>query len=67
MKRGEKVIVRAYPNKMLERVVWDEDNTYVVVCRPEVYATATLLGTEPESVMGFPKEDVTRIPDTGSR
>jgi len=58
MNRGDKVIVSAYPDKRLERLVWDEHESYIVVCRPEVYAAATLFGVEPDSIMGFPKEDV---------
>lgn len=58
MKRGDVVKVRAYPDKVLDRVVWDEAETYILVCRPEVYRKAVAFGTEPEGFMGFPKEDV---------
>lgn len=58
MQRGDVVVVRAYPNKQLERVVWEEHKSYVLVCRPEVYDEAVKQGVEPESWMGFPKEDV---------
>lgn len=58
MERGDRVKVRAFGNRVLDRVVWDDCGTYVAVCRPEVYASASLLGREPIAVMGFPKEDV---------
>lgn len=58
MNRGDLVTVKAYPDKLLERIVWQEYETYVDVVRPEVYAKAISEGTEPESAMGFPTEDV---------
>ncbi|MFA5186416.1 MAG: hypothetical protein WC551_08075 [Patescibacteria group bacterium] len=61
MERGQKVMVHAYPDRELERVVWQEYETYVAVCRPEVYRRAVKRGGEPESMMGFPKRDVAVI------
>jgi hypothetical protein len=58
MQRGQKVVVRAFPDQLLKRIVWAEGKTYVAVCRPEVYQRALQSGKEPESVMGFPKQDV---------
>ena len=58
MQRGDVVHVRAYPDKVLPRVVWEVEETFVVVCRPEVYKRARASGTGPERFMGFPKEDV---------
>ena len=59
MNRGQRVLVRAFPNETLERIVWEESGTYVVVCRPEIYKETVLVGkSEPLSVMGFPKEDI---------
>lgn len=58
MKRGDVVRVRAYPDKVLARVVWAVEKTCVVVCRPEVYKRAVASGTGPEGFMGFPNEDV---------
>ena len=58
MQRGDIVLVNAYPDKKLDRVVWDEHETYVLVCRQEVYEEAIRTGGEPTSSMGFPKEDV---------
>ena len=57
MKRGDAVKVRAFPNQSLDRIVWHEYNTYVLVVRPTVYHTALHAGGEPAG-MGFPKEDV---------
>ena len=61
MKRGQRVLVRAYPDKKLLRVVLEEGETYVVVCRPEVYDEVSQLSVVPEAVMGFPKEDVVEV------
>lgn len=61
MQRGDRVKVHSYPDKLLERVVWEECETYILVCLPEVYSVATLFETEPISTMGFPKEDVSLI------
>ena len=58
MNRGDLVRVRAYPDKNLERIVWEEFPTYVLVVRPEIYHAALHSRQEPEWVMGFPKEDV---------
>ena len=58
MQRGDTVIVRGYPNQRLERIVWEEHATYVLVCRKEIYQEAMNQGSEPSSTMGFPKEDV---------
>ena len=58
MQRGDAVTVRSYPNNHLERVVWEVHDTYVLVCRREIYEQAVEFGAEPESSMGFPKEDV---------
>ncbi|MEK7280749.1 MAG: hypothetical protein AAB037_00145 [Chloroflexota bacterium] len=57
MNRGDVVRVRAYPDKVLERIVWEEGETYVIVCRPEVYKEA-VKSNIPTGFMGFPKEDV---------
>ena len=58
MERGQRVLVRAYPNKELERVVLEEAGTYILVCRPEVYESIKDDETLPNSAMGFPKKDV---------
>lgn len=58
MRRGDSVLVRVYPGRTVDRVVWEAKTTYVVCCRKEVFETAIREGTEPESSMGFPKEDV---------
>jgi len=58
MVKGQRVWVRAYPNKKLERVVVGEEDTYILVCRPEVYEEVTGSGISLDLVMGFPKEDV---------
>ena len=61
MRRGDEVIVRAYPDKRLRRILWEEHETYVLVCRPEMYEEAILQKSEPVSTMGFPKEDVLEV------
>ena len=58
MQKGDLVIVHAYPDEFLERIVWEEFPSYVEVCRQEVFEQAIISGTTPISVMGFPKEDV---------
>jgi hypothetical protein len=63
MERGQRVVVRAYPDRLLQRVVWAEGKTYVAVCRPEVYQQAQQSGKNPESMMGFPKADVSLDPE----
>ena len=57
--RGEIVRVHLYPDQEDERVVWNEEATWIMACRPDVYRDAVQRGsTEPSSWMGFPKEDV---------
>lgn len=55
---GQRIIIRAYPNKKVERVVLREYPTYVLVCRPEMFDVAVQAGENFQSTMGFPKEDV---------
>ncbi len=64
MKKGQKILVKAaYPEDTLERVVWEEGKTYVAVCRPEIFEEIRNLSGLPESVMGFPKEDIILVFD----
>ena len=59
MKRGDVIQVRAYPDKLLSRILWEEHATWVMVCRQEVYQDVLNQGCdEPAVWMGFPKEDV---------
>ena len=58
MQKGERILVRAYPDKVLERIFLEAHGTYVLVCRPEVYETARKSGSEPAQMMGFPIEDI---------
>ena len=58
MEKGEKILVRAYPDKTLERIFLEDHGTYALVCRPEVYEEASTLGSEPRALMGFPIEDI---------
>ena len=58
MQRGDVVLVRAYPDKVLERKVIEVGETYIAVCRPDVYEQALNEGWTGNLVMGFPKEDV---------
>lgn len=61
MKRGQLVKVKAYPNKELVRVVLEEHDTYVLVCRPEVYEGVKDFDIPPDFGMGFPKKDIIEI------
>ena len=61
MKKGQRILVRAYPNIILERIVWEEGKTYVAVCRPEVYEDIKNLSGLPKSINGFPKEDIVKV------
>ena len=63
MKRGQKILVKAYPNETLERIVWEERKTYVAVCRPEIFENIKNSDGLPDSIMGFPKEDIITILD----
>jgi hypothetical protein len=58
MNIGTKVMVKAYPNKELERLVLKEAKSYILVCREEVFKDALIHGDSYPNVMGFPKEDV---------
>jgi len=55
--RGEKVIVKAYGNKPLVRLVWSINSAVVFVTDNTGYR---LMETESEatSIIGFPQEDV---------
>lgn len=66
MQRGDHIVVRGYPDKRLERIVWDEYDSYVLVCRKEIYEEALFLGGDPRSTMGFPKEDVLVVSGTAA-
>ena len=61
MKKGQRILVKAYPDKILERVVLKEEHTYVVVCRPEIYETIREDEDMPDAVMAFPREDIVKI------
>ena len=61
MDRGDLILVRAYPDKELERVVLEIHPTYVLVCRPEAYPDVEKQTGLSAAAMGFPIEDVIRI------
>jgi hypothetical protein len=61
MKKGQKVLVKSFPNITLERIVWEEGKTYIAVCRPEVFEDIKNYNGLPEQIMGFPKEDVVKV------
>lgn len=61
MRRGQRVLVRAYPNKELERIILDEYETYILVCRLEIYDEVLQSGLLSKPVMGFPKEDIITV------
>ena len=58
MEKGEKILVRSYPDKILERIFLEDHGTYALVCRQEVYEEARKSGSEPKALMGFPIEDI---------
>ena len=58
MEKGEKILVRSYSDKILERIFLEDHGTYALVCRPEVYEEARASGSEPKALMGFPIEDI---------
>jgi hypothetical protein len=57
MKRGEKVQVRAYPNKILSVVVVSTNKTKVFICTEEEWDSASNDHREPDCI-GFPSSDV---------
>ena len=61
MEKGEEILVRAYPDKILQRIFLEDHGTYVLVCRSEVYEEARASGSEPSALMGFPIEDILGI------
>lgn len=61
MKKGQRVLVKAFPDIILERIVWEEGETYVAVCRPEIFEEIKNQDGLPNSVMGFPKEDIIKV------
>lgn len=61
MKKGQRILVRAFPDVTLERIIWEVGKTYVAVCRPEMFEIIKNQAELPDSVMGFPKEDVIKI------
>jgi hypothetical protein len=63
LKRGQRILVRSFPDVPLERIVWEEGKTYVAVCRPEVFDEIKSLNGLPEQVIGFPKEDIIKVLD----
>jgi len=56
--RGQIIQVIAYPNKVVERVVLEEKETYVLCCRKEIFEDIQREGDLSESYMGFPKESI---------
>jgi len=58
MEKGQRVLVRGYPDKELERVILEEADTYILVCRPEVYEAIKDDEGLSGYAMGFPKKDV---------
>jgi hypothetical protein len=61
MEKGQRVLIKGYPHKELERVVLEEANTYILVCRPEVYESIKDDRGLSGYAMGFPKKDVIKM------
>lgn len=59
--KGQIIRVKAYPNKIIERVVLEEADTYVLCCRKEVFEEIADIERPYDKCMGFPKEDVVEI------
>ena len=57
MKAGQKIRVKAYGGEELVRVVLEEGDSYVVICREEEFIKAKSTGRTPQGV-GFSKEFV---------
>ena len=60
MKKGDRIRVRTYSAGEVERVVLELHRTYVLACRPEVYAEVKDEDF-PARSMGFPLTDVVAI------
>jgi hypothetical protein len=60
IKRGERVLIKAYGGKELERIVWEDVGKGLLLTTEREYRQAVQDGTEPISV-GFPKDDVIQI------
>jgi hypothetical protein len=57
--KGDKVIVRAFRNKALVRIVWEVASDVVFICSEENYKTLAS-GKEGLLPVGFPREFVYR-------
>lgn len=60
MNKGEPVLVRDYRGRFVQRIVWDQFGTSIVVCRASDYENWTQTGWEPK-LTGFPYEDITLV------
>ena len=61
MNRGDRIRIRVYPDREVERVVLEVHPTYVLACRVEVYDEVKDLEGLPDLAMGFPLMDVVAI------
>ncbi len=61
MKKGQRILVKAFPDITLERIIWEEGKTYVAVCRPEIFEEIKNQAGLPNEIMGFPKEDIIKV------
>jgi hypothetical protein len=59
--RGDKVLVKAYGDRPLERAVWEVGNGKVYISRPELIELCERREAWP---IGFPKEDVFLFDDS---
>lgn len=55
MKRGQRINVRLFGGKIVERIVWKDVGRGVLLCTAESFEEAERTGTEPVTV-GFSKE-----------
>jgi len=61
MERGQTVEVTTYGGRKLLRTVILDHGSFIVVCNPDEYKTATKEKREPQGV-GFPRKDVKQHP-----
>jgi|GEM_PF-1617220 hypothetical protein len=57
LKRGDRVIVKDFAGKLLDRRVWGMAETVVYLCTDRLYE-ALLRGLERTPPIGFPKYDI---------
>lgn len=57
MNKGDTVTVQDFRGRLLQRIVWDQFGTSIVVCTAGEYETWRQTGSEPK-LAGFPHQEV---------